>query len=224
MLTSVTAAYLQRNLRPAVSSITVHPPGAVFQKPYSTGELEIAGFDNPSSDTRPSAVAGAPAAPAVTQGPALGRRTYQKGLQTFQWRAEDGNDDRLEYDVLYRRESETVWRTLKRGLADPLFVWDTTSVPNGTYIVRIVASDVASNPPGLGLTGDLDSTTFDIDNTPPLIRVTRSGRRSGGSLVTFEVRDDQSAIQRVDFSVGAERWRPSTRRTASATRARSSSS
>ena len=51
-LTSVTAAYLPRNLRPEVLSITVHPPGTVFQRPFSTGELEIAGFDDNTSDGR----------------------------------------------------------------------------------------------------------------------------------------------------------------------------
>ena len=78
-----------------------------------------------------------------SQGPSLGRRTYQKGLQTFIWKAEDENDDELQYDVLYRREGDAAWKTLRRGLTDPLFVWDTTSVPNGTYVVRIVATDAA---------------------------------------------------------------------------------
>src|SRR5207253_446157 len=40
VLTSVTAAYLQRNLRPVVRSITVQPAGIVFQKPFSTGDPE----------------------------------------------------------------------------------------------------------------------------------------------------------------------------------------
>jgi len=188
----------------------VHPPGTVFQKPYSTGELEIAGYDHAAADARPPAAAPGAAAPGITisQGPALGRRTYQKGLQTFQWKGEDGNDDRLEYDILYRRESDTAWKALKRGLTDTIYVWDTTSVPNGTYIARIVASDAASNPPGLGLTGDLDSMPFDIDNTPPAIRITSVRQDQGRTLVSFEVRDDQSAIQRVDFSIDAERWRP----------------
>ena len=44
LLTSVSAAYLQRNMRPRVESITVHPPGVAFQKPFSTGEAEIAGL------------------------------------------------------------------------------------------------------------------------------------------------------------------------------------
>ena len=52
VLTSVTTAYLPRNLRPEVSSITVHPPGTVFQRPFSTGEMEIAGFEDNTSDGR----------------------------------------------------------------------------------------------------------------------------------------------------------------------------
>ena len=38
--------------------------------------------------------------------PSLGRRTYQKGLQTLVWRADDENDDELSYDVCYRREGD----------------------------------------------------------------------------------------------------------------------
>ena len=37
-LTSLSSAYLPRNIRPQVVSITVHPPGVVFQKPFSSGE------------------------------------------------------------------------------------------------------------------------------------------------------------------------------------------
>ena len=42
--------------------------------------------------------------------PALGRRIYQKGLQTFVWKADDDNGDELSYDVFYRREGDTTWR------------------------------------------------------------------------------------------------------------------
>ena len=99
VLTSVTAAYLQRNLRPRVTSITVYPAGHVFQKPYSTGESEIAGFDDGWPDTKPSP--GTLAAGTSTNsslGPSpLGKRIYQKGLQTLAWKAEDDNDDILRY-------------------------------------------------------------------------------------------------------------------------------
>jgi len=205
VLTSVTAAYLQRNLRPQVRSITVHPPGIVFQKAFSGGEPDLAGFDDQTTPDRKLAVAAAQ--PSGGGAPVLGRRAYQKGLQTLVWRADDGNDDELVYDVLYRREGETTWKTLRQAISDLILVWDTTAVPNGTYIVKIVASDAPSNPGDDALGGDLESSSLEIDNTPPVI--TASGVRvdRGRSIVSFEVKDDHSPIQRVEVSEDGQRWR-----------------
>jgi hypothetical protein len=204
VLTSVTAAYLPRNLRPVVNSITVHPPGAVFQRPFSTGEPEIAGYQDNSPDGRQPNTA--PDA-RLGNAPPLGRRLYQKGLQTFVWKAEDGNDDRLQYDVSYRREGETTWRVLHRGAWDPIFVWDTTSVPDGTYVVKVSASDAASNAPGTALTGELESASFDVDNTPPRVEVQPAAGSGARTAIVFTVTDEQSAIQRVEYSLDASRWR-----------------
>jgi hypothetical protein len=210
VLTSVTAAYLQRNLRPRVTSITVYPPGHVFQKPYSTGESEIAGFDDVWPDIKPSPaslIAGTPSNASLGPSP-LGRRIYQKGLQTFAWKAEDDNDDKLQYDLLYRREGETEWKTLKRDMTDPLFVWDTSAVPDGTYVARVVASDSPSNPPALALSGLADSTAFEIDNTPPTIRVLDVRASGNLTTVTFEAADLQSVIERADYSTDGLTWKP----------------
>ena len=202
ILTSVTAAYLPRNLRPLISSITVHPAGTVFQRPFATGDPEIAGYQDNTADGRQGA-----AGQIQAGAPALGRRQYQKGLQTFVWKAEDGNEDRLQYDVSYRREGETAWRVLQRGLWDPIFVWDTTSVPDGTYFVKVAASDAPSNSPATALLGELESTSFDIDNTPPRVEVQPSGRAGNRTSITFFVRDEQSPVQRVEYSLDASRWR-----------------
>jgi sugar lactone lactonase YvrE len=202
-LTSVTAAYLQRNLRPQVRSITIHPPGIVFQKPYSTGDPDLAGFDNQTTPERKLTQS----AQNQSQGSSLGRRTYQKGLQTLQWRADDANDDDLIYEVEYRREGDPTWKVLRKDLTDSILVWDTTTVPNGTYFVRVVASDAASNSGATALAGELDSASFDIDNTPPAIAV--SGTRVDGArtIVAFDVKDDDSPIQKVEFSEDGEEWR-----------------
>ncbi|HTL03108.1 MAG TPA: hypothetical protein VL243_12800 [Vicinamibacterales bacterium] len=204
VLTSVTAAYLQRNARPRVTSLTVHPPGTVFQKPYPTGDPDIAGFDDQAPDRRILASSGSTAgAPGNS---ALGRRVYQRGLQTFVWRGDDDNDDDLVYEILYRREGDTAWKSLKAGLTDTIFVWDTTSVPNGTYVVKVVASDKASNPEGSALEGDLESAAFDIDNTPPVITFGASRVTQGRTTLVFDVRDDWSAIQKVEYSLDGQRW------------------
>jgi hypothetical protein len=152
-----------------------------------------------------------PAAAAQLQGsagagPNIGRRAYEKGLLTFIWRAEDENRDDLVYELQYRREGETAWHSLKQALTDAIFVWDTTSVPNGRYTVRVVASDAPSNSASTALTGDLESTAFDIDNTPPVITVTAVRRDGARSTLLFDVRDDNSAVQKVEYSLDGDRW------------------
>jgi hypothetical protein len=204
MLTSVSAAYLQRNVRPIVASVTVHPPGVVFQKPFSTGETEIAGFDEEPLEKRMAA----DRTGAAAQGSSLGRRTYQKGLQTFVWKAEDENGDELTYDVFYRREGETTWKLLKSGLADSILVWDTSSAPNGTYVMKVVASDHTSNPAATALRGERESNGFDIDNSPPTVTLGQSRRDGAAIIVPLEVRDTDSPITRVEYSVDSQRWQP----------------
>jgi len=108
---------------------------------------------------------------------------------------------------MYRREGETAWKVLKRGLADPILVWDTTSVPDGTYFIKVAASDAPSNSPGTSLVGELESASFDIDNTPPRIEVQPAARAGARTTINFVVSDNQSSVQRVEYSLDASRWR-----------------
>jgi hypothetical protein len=206
VLTSISAAYLQRNLRPQVRSVTVHPPGIVFQKPYSSGDPDLAGFENQSTPDRKLAQA-AQASQTASSSPSLGRRTYQKGLQTLVWRADDENDDELSYDVLYRREGDPAWKVLRKDVSEPILVWDTTTVPNGTYIVKIVASDKPSNSADTALTGELESVLFEVDNTPPEIVIASTRVDGNQTVITFDVKDDHSPIQRVELSQDGQQWR-----------------
>jgi sugar lactone lactonase YvrE len=208
VLTSVTAAYLQRNLRPQVRSITVHPPGIVFQKPFSTGDPDLAGFDNQTTPERTLTNAAMSSSQGSSGSPALGRRTYQQGLQTLVWRADDANGDDLSFNIHYRREGEASWKVLRRDLTDSILAWDTRTVPNGTYFVKVVASDTPSNAVGAALAGELESVAFEIDNTPPEIRVQATRVDNGKTVVSFDVTDDHSPIQRVEWSQDGLIWRP----------------
>jgi hypothetical protein len=203
VLTSVTAAYLQRNLRPQVHSISVHEPGIVFQKPFTTGEPDLAGFEDQTTPERRLASA---AASQASSGSALGRRAYQKGLQTLIWKADDENGDELVHDVLYRQEGETSWKTLRRSLAESILVWDTTTVPNGTYFVKIVASDSPSNAAGSALVGEIESSAFQIDNVPPTIAIGTVRVDRGRTIIPLDVKDDHSPVQRVEASQDGQGW------------------
>ena len=205
LLTSVTAAYLPRNTRPRVTDITIHPPGTVFQRPFPTGDPGIAGFEGDTPDQR-AAAQSQNGQESSTSAPALGRQDYQKGLLTFIWRAEDADQDELSYDVRYRREGDTEWKPLRRELPEPLLVWDTTSVPNGRYTIQVVAADTPSNAPDTALTATMESTTFEIDNTPPTVTVTAVRRDGDRTVITFDVRDEDSAIQKAEYSVDGDRW------------------
>lgn len=201
VLTSLSSAYLPRNIRPQVVSITVHPPGIVFQKPFSSGETEIAGLDEDAQDKRAAANN-----PLSAGAPQLGRRVFQRGLQTFAWKAEDDNSDELSYDVFYRREGDTSWRALKSDLRDTLLVWDTSSVPNGTYVLKVLASDRRSNPAAAALAGELESSSFDIDNVAPTVQIGVLRKDGTRFIVPAEIRDADSAVTKVEYSVDAQRW------------------
>jgi sugar lactone lactonase YvrE len=203
LLDSVSSAYLQRNLRPQVQVVNVHSPGEAFQKPLSLNpEGEILGLDSPPpAEARPSAASRPPLPPAT----AFSRRLFQKGLQTFTWKADDPNGDTLSYDVLYRAAGETRFRPLRKGLTEPVLAWDTSTVPNGRYVVRVVASDSPSNPESLALTGEKDSVPFDVDNTPPM--VTAEVVSSSALRVRAVARDDSSMVRRAEYSVDGGPWK-----------------
>jgi len=199
VLEGVTTAYLQRNLRPQLLQVIVHPPGEVFQKPISvTGDPEVLGLDAP-----PAQAPGAARAPAMPMATAFSRKMFQRGLQTFSWRAEDPNDDTLAYDVYYRAVGDSRFRVLRKGLTDAVLAWDTSTVPNGRYLVKVVASDAPTNPAALALAGERESGPFDVDNTPPVVTAALAGTPARIRAVG---RDDASAIRRAEYSVDGGRW------------------
>jgi hypothetical protein len=205
VLDSLSAAYLQRNLRPQVVQLTVHPPGEVFQKPISvTGEPEILGLD-----PQPAAAQATPgstrSAAAAGPGPtAFSRKMQQRGLQTFSWRGEDPNGDTLAYDVHYRATGDPRFRLLRKGLTEGVLAWDTSTVPNGRYLVKVTATDAPSNPGGLALAGSKESTVFDVDNTPPALTAQLQDR--GAARIRAQARDDSSPLRKAEYSVDGGRW------------------
>ena len=73
--------------------------------------------------------------------------------------------------------------------------------------MKVVASDGPSNSTATALAGELVSSAFEVDNTPPVVTVS-SVRVSGGqTIVTFDVTDNHSPISRVEFSQDGQRWR-----------------
>ena len=83
------------------------------------------------------------------------------------WSAHDDNDDELVYRVYFRGENEKEWKLLKENVREKYYSWDTTSMPDGAYYLKVVASDSPSNPPAEALESSRESDRFVVDNAPP---------------------------------------------------------
>ena len=53
---------------------------------------------------------------------------------------------------------------------------------------------------------ELDSSAFDIDNTPPTFGQAAARLDGNRTIVTVDVRDDHSPIQQVEYSSDGEVW------------------
>ena len=114
------------------------------------------------------------------------------------------NDDALAYDVHYRRVGDKRFRPLGRNLTEPVLAWDTSTVPNGRYVIRVTGTDAPGNPDALALNGEKESAPFDVDNTPPAVAVSLAPGTP--ARVHVVVRDDSSQVRRAEFSVDGGRW------------------
>ena len=199
-----------------VSAAQYPAPGAVDHDPPARHRVPEALLDRAIRSLRdskisPHPIASSPPRPLPRAAARRPRRSavahIRKGLQTIVWRADDENEDELVYDVLYRREGETSWKMLRKGVQETILVWDTNTVPNGTYFVKIVASDSPANSAADALAGEMDSVAFEIDNTPPSIAIGAVRVERGRTIVPFDVTDDHSPIQRVEFSQDGQHWR-----------------
>ena len=209
-LFKLTAIYQQQNLSPTVAEITLYTPGQTFQKPLvAGGQMDILGQDSPleipvgsPSDVATSTNSAAPQMSPTT----YSRKFYHKGFQTVTWSASDPNDDRLSFDVQYRAQGESLWKLLREDVRESVIAWDTVAMPDGRYTLKIVASDAPSNPADLSLTGEKESRSFDVDNTPPRLSAVQASRQDGGHRLTFRAEDDASAIRIVEYAVDSGKW------------------
>ena len=192
VLRSVQVGYLPDNVPPRITSIEVQPPGTVL-----SGTPGNQGSDGSNNTTRRQA-----------QPP---RRSTERGMRAVSWSVEDANEDDLKYRVEFKAEDETLWKPLAQDLAAEFHTWDESSMPDGTYRLRISATDAPSNPPGSERTVERVSSAFDIDNTPPSVGPLRFEAGPGGpgpreGVVAARVQDAGSPIVAATYSVDAGAW------------------
>src|SRR5258708_50262 len=160
---SVALNYLQKNVAPVVDEVVVQPGARVTAPqaaPNATTTVPVA---------FPPAAGGAPAvsfSPDANAAPLMAQK--DKTAVTVRWMAHDDNGDDLMFAVWYRGVGEANWRLLKEKISERAYSFDSSLLPDGSYAVKVVASDAPVHTDAEALTGEKVSEVFVVDTTPPV--------------------------------------------------------
>jgi len=207
-VSTLEVAYLQRNLPPSIANVTLYGPenpyfegGPEYRPPqisqsFSNGiKLE---FSLPRAGPRQVSDASA---------------AWARGIRSASWDAADPNGDNLRYKLYIKADDENSWKSLSSGTDDRAFSWDAESFANGTYRLKLEASDAPDNPDGTEMKAERVSAPFVIDNIPPRVEglrtSTREGTLRGRSTVTVSglAIDADSRIAKIEYSVDGSDWK-----------------
>jgi hypothetical protein len=124
------------------------------------------------------------------------------------WKVDNPDKDELRYRLQYRLVGTATWYDLSRKeevVTKENYDWDTSTLPEGRYRVRVVATDELANPPDQVTRDDAESGVVLVDNTPPRVEQLRAaGRRVQGVAL-----DGVGPIQRIDVALaGSDDWVP----------------
>ena len=192
----LSVAFAQLNVAPEVVGLQILPTNVGLapnvQMP-SDPNIEASGMD-PTLFGQPS-------------GAMPPRKLYQRGAVSLQWSAEDGNGDRLLFDVMVRRIDESEFKTIRRDISETFATIDGLTLADGQYIFKIVAKDSLSNPIGESLTGSLTSDPLLIDNSPPTVSQSGNAEMDGKqATIRFEAIDRGDRITRAEYSINGGEW------------------
>lgn len=122
-------------------------------------------------------------------------------------KVEDENKDTLVFHYHFRRQDRSGWIELEKDSDKPVYEWDTRTVEDGRYEVRVTADDKRSNSPNEALTGSRISDPLVVDNTPPSIEDANLEVTGGAIVLRFRAVDAYSAVGRAQFTIDSrEDW------------------
>ncbi|MFO7654745.1 MAG: hypothetical protein R6X25_13130 [Candidatus Krumholzibacteriia bacterium] len=185
---SLTVSGHEPNLPPVIESLELQPPGQI-----KLGGLMPRG-DN-VTEVLPGGLrleysVGSQAANAAP----LERVAAVRPVRTFSWQASDPNGDDLVYLLEYRRADASTWRPVGEPRTEPLGSWNTRTVPDGHYVVRLEASDRPSNPGATALRSYRETAPFLVDHTAPSVQDLKLSRSEKGFRLQMRAEDALSHL------------------------------
>jgi outer membrane protein assembly factor BamB len=213
----VSVAYLPKNVAPVIDGIAVQEPGVKVTgaQIISGGQPTPVNLKMPPTPGIGGIIQSQNITTSNVKFDAPPQGFSQKGFQSVLWTAHDDNDDDLRYAVYFRGEDEKEWKLLKDNLEQRFYAFDTTSLADGAYYLKIVASDAASNDAARSLAAEKESERFEVDNTPPVVEglhatvaITCSGSICvHTAVIDFTARDSATAIEKAEYSLDGGEWK-----------------
>lgn len=201
---AIEAFYRERNLPPRLDEVVIAPQGTGFRE----GELQPR--SEPVTQTLPGGQRVEYSFSVQANRPLRGLPAFARGLRTLQWRGADPNGDPLVFDVHARREDGADWILLGENYEATSFTWDTNSLPDGRWRVRVRASDRNGNAVGEELAAEAFTEPFTIDNTPPRVTAFAADPGPGSVTLSGSGEDDTSVLWRIEVALDDGEWRPVT--------------
>lgn len=199
----------------AKGSVVTNPPARFIQykvKMTSTGqaapEIDAVRIAYLATNQPPRVTGVQVGAAAQKSSEAKAKPKNPSSQGNISWEAEDPNGDTMHYAVYFRAADGTLWKELGKDLTETKLTWDTGSVPDGRYRVKVVADDSADNPPDRALTGEKVSAAVTVDNTRPVVAapVVKSVGK-GAVEITATASDVVSRITSAEYSIDSGQWK-----------------
>ena len=186
VLKKVTVASVQSNTEPRFTSVEVRRGDA----PESSGPPE--GVRRPRESR-------------ASSNPSPGGDSTK---YTASWKVKDDNNDTLQFNVYYKGIDETNWKLLKKELKQTSHAWDSTSMSDGRYVIKISATDKLSNPPNFAKAAEKISDPFDVDNGQPVVTdITATANEDQTYRISCTAADTSSLIQKAVYKIdNDEEW------------------
>ena len=124
------------------------------------------------------------------------------------WKVSDPEGDQMRYTLYYKGEDEEVWKKIEDKLDKNTYDFSTAPLPDGRYRIKVVATDLPSNPKTAAMESEYVSEIFIVDNTPPQFveELTYDRREKNSIVVHATVEDKLSIISSAQYSVNAGDW------------------
>ena len=123
------------------------------------------------------------------------------GMFKISYKSKDNNGDKLIYKIDFRKAGRTNWIELEDEVETSSFEWDSKTVEDGRYEIRVIASDERDNTTTTKLTGSRVSEPVVVDNTGPVIKKHSVEKDEKVVTLKLQISDELSAISDAYYTV-----------------------